>query len=260
VTATHLRGSATPRTASVQTYARIAGVLLLVSLVGGGFGEAYAPSHLIVPGNATATAHNVIASDLLFRLGFVGYLSEAVCDVALAFLLYVLLRPVHANLAFLAVLFRLMATATFAFGEVFYFAPSLILGGEAYLKTFSADQRNTLALLSFNVYGFAGGMSQVFYGIASIVLGYLIVRSGYLPRVLGALLALGGLGFMASTGALVLAPADASSILLLPTILAMLALGLWLLVRGVDVGKWNERGAVVAYETVPSEHAMSPAL
>jgi hypothetical protein len=234
-------------------------VLLVVSLVGGGFGEGYAPAQLIVAGNASATAHNVIASDLLFRLGFLGYLSEAVCDVALAFLLYVLLRPVHANLAFLAVLFRLMATATFAFGELFYFAPSLILGGDAYLKTFSSDQRNALALLSFNMYGFAGGMSQVFYGIASIVLGYLMFRSGYLPRVLGALLAVGGLGFVASTVTLVLAPAYASSVLILPTILAMLALALWLLVRGVDVGKWNKRGAVVADGSVPSEHTMSPA-
>ena len=251
-TATQQRGSASPRAASVQTYARIAGVLLLVSLVGGGFGEAYAPSQLIVAGNASATAHNVVASDTLFRLGFLGYLSEAVCDVALAFLLYVLLRPVHANLAFLAVLFRLMATATFAFGEVFYFAPSLILGGDAYLKTFSPEQLNTLALLSFNVYGFAGGFSQVFYGIASIVLGYLMWRSGYLPRALGALWVLGGLGFVASTLALVLAPADASPLLLVPQILATLSLGLWLLVRGVDIGKWQERGAVAAYASVPS--------
>jgi hypothetical protein len=80
-------------------------VLFLLAFVGGGFGEAYAPSLLIVPGNAAATAHNLLASDTLFRLGFVGYLTEAFTDVALAFLLYVLLRPVHANLAFLAVLF-----------------------------------------------------------------------------------------------------------------------------------------------------------
>jgi Domain of unknown function (DUF4386) len=252
MTAAQLRGSATLRAASVQTYAKIAGVVFLLSFVGGGIGEAYVPSQLIVAGNATATAHNILASNLLFRLGFVAYLLEAFTDVALAFLLYVLLRPVHANLAFLAVLFRLMATATFAFGEVFYFAPSLILGGDAYLKTFSPDQLNTLALLSFNVYGFAGGFSQVFYGIASIVLGYLMWRSGYLPRALGALWALGGLGFVATTLALVLAPADASPLLLVPQILAALSLGLWLLVRGVDMGKWQERGAVAADASVPS--------
>jgi hypothetical protein len=228
---------------SVQTYARIAGVVFLLAIVGGTFGEAYAPSQLIVAGNASATAHNVTASAQLVRLGFLGYLIEAFTDVVLAFLLYILLRPVHANLAFLAVLFRIMATATFAFAEVFYFVPSLILGGDAYLKTFSSGQLQTLALLSFNVYGFAGSFSQVFYGIASIILGYLMFRSGYLPRVLGALLVLGGLGFIISTLAQVLAPVYASPLLLLPTILAMLSLGLWLLVRGVNLVKWNERKA-----------------
>jgi Domain of unknown function (DUF4386) len=241
VTATQQRGSVTPRAESVQTYARIAGVLLLLSFVGGGFGEAYAPAQLIVPGDAAATAHNLIASDMLFRLGFLGYLIESFTDVALAFLLYVLLRPVNANLAFLAVLFRLMATATFAFGELFYFAPSLILGGEGYLNTFSPDQLNTLALLSLNVYGAASFIFTMHYGVASILFGYLMVRSGYLPRVLGALWVLGGLGFVISNVVWVLAPADASPFLLTPQLLASLSLALWLLVRGVDVEKWRER-------------------
>jgi hypothetical protein len=248
----HQRVGATPHAASVQTYARIAGVVFLLAFVGGGFGEAYAPAQLIVPGNATATAHNLIASDLFYRLGFLAYLIEACTDVALAFLLYVLLRPVHANLAFLAVPFRLMATATFAFGELFYFAPSLILGGDAYLKTFSPEQLQTLALLSLNVYGAAGFIFTVHYGVASILFGYLMWRSGYLPRVLGVLWVLGGLGFVTSNVVWVLAPADASPLLLVPQILATLSLGLWLLVRGVDIGKWQERGAVAAYASVPS--------
>jgi len=239
MTANQLRESATPRAESVQTYARIAGVLFLVTLVAGGFGEAYAPAQLIVPGDATATAHNLLAHDLLFRLGFVAYLIEVVCDVTLTLLLYVLLRPVHANLALLAVLFRLMGTATFAFGELFYFAPSLILGGEGYLTTFSPDQLNSLALLSLNIYTIAFDLFTVF-GVASILLGYLMARSGYLPRVLGGLWILGGLGFVIRNVVFVLAPAYASSLLLVPNALAVLSLGLWLLIRGVDVGKWRE--------------------
>jgi hypothetical protein len=156
------------------------------------------------------------------------------------------LRPVHANLAFLAVLFRIMATATFAFGELFYFAPSLILGGEGYLKTFSPDQLHALALLSLNLYGLVAGLFTVFYGIASMLLGYLMVRSGYLPRVLGALWVLGGLGFVTWNVLLVLAPGYVSSLLPVPQLLATLSLGLWLLVRGVDVGKWQEREALAA--------------
>ncbi|HZD13303.1 MAG TPA: DUF4386 domain-containing protein, partial [Candidatus Binatus sp.] len=98
----------------IQTYARIAGIIFLVAVVAGSIGEAVVPGMLVVPGDAATTAHNIIANDLLFRLGFVAYIIEALTDVALTFLLYVLLRPVRANLAFASVLFRIMATATFA--------------------------------------------------------------------------------------------------------------------------------------------------
>lgn len=233
-------------TESVQTYARIAGVVLLIAVVAGGFGEAYAPLHFIASGNATATAHNIKASGTLFRLGFVGYLGEAITDVALTFLLYVLLRPVQANLALLAVFFRLMATATFAFGELFYFAPTLILGGDNYLKTFTPDQLHSLALLSLNVYSAAGNLFTVHYGIASMILGYLMLRSGYLPKLVGAVWVLGGLGFVTANLVWIFASAYAS-LFLLPQILAIPSLGVWLLVRGVDEVKWNERAGLAAY-------------
>jgi Domain of unknown function (DUF4386) len=225
-------------------------VVFLVAIVAGGFGEAFAPAHFVVPGDAAATAHNVTASGTLFRLGFVGYLAESVTDVALTFLLYILLRPVHANLALLAVLFRLMATATFAFGELFYFAPTLMLGGDGYLKAFTPDQLHALALLSLNVYSAAGNLFDVHYGIASIILGYLMFRSGYLPRAMGALWVAGGLGFVLANLVWVFAPADAS-LFLLPQVLAVVALGVWLLVRGVDEARWRDREASAAYATVP---------
>jgi hypothetical protein len=248
MTANQLPGSVTLRAASVQTYARIAGVLFLLSFVGGGIGEFYAPAQLIVPGDATATAHNLLAHDLLYRLGFLGYLLEAFTDVALAFLLYLLLRPINASLALLAVLFRLMATATFAFGELFYFIPSLLLGGDAYLKTFSLDQLNALALLSFNVYVAVSYLYTLHYGVASIIFGYLMVRSGYLPRVLGTLWVLGGLGFVISNVVWLFAPAP---LLLTPQVLASVSLGLWLLIRGVNMAKWRDKEAAAAGAIVP---------
>ena len=241
---------AEPVAASVQKYARITGIVFLVAFLGGLFGEYYAPSQIIVAGNAIATAHNLVSSELVFRLGFLGYLIEAVTDVVLTFLLYVLLRPVHANLALLAVLFRIMATATFAFAEVFYFAPSLILlgGGGGYLSNaFSSDQLNALALLSLNMYMAVGNLFLQFYGVASILLGYLIMRSGYLPRVMGAIWVVAGLGFVTTNVTYVLAPAYASAFLLVPQLIATVSLGLWLLLRGVNVERWNKRGAVVAY-------------
>ena len=223
----------------VQTYARIAGVVLLISMVAGGFGEAYVPSKLVVSADATATAKNIHDFDSLFRLGFAVYLVEAVCDVALALMFYALLRPVRKDLALLAAFFGLVSTALFAVAELFYYAASLVLGGSAYLKTFSPDQLNTLALLSLKLYGHGAGIFMVFYGIASVLRGYLIYRSGYLPRFLGALLALAGFGFILKNFALVLAPAYASDFLLLPMFLAALSLTVWLLVKGVDVAEWE---------------------
>lgn len=231
------------RSASIQTYARIAGVLFLLSFVAGGFGELYVPSKLIVSADAAATARNIRASASLFRMGFAAYLVEGMCDVALTLILYVLLRPVRKDLALLAAFFGLVGTALFGVAELFYFAAPLLLGGANYLKTFSPDQLNSLALLSLKVYGRAGGIFLAFYGVASIVRGYLIFRSGYLPRVLGALLALGGLGFVAQNFALVLAPAYASNLLLLPLFPAGVSLTVWLLVKGVDVPKWEEKAA-----------------
>lgn len=228
---------------SVQKYARVTGVLFLLTIVAGGFGELIIP-RLIVSSDAAATARNIVASGSLFRLAFTGYLVEALCDVALAWLLYVLLRPVHENVALLAAFFGLVSTAVYAVAELCYFAALLILqGGTDYLKTFSPDQVDGLAFLALKAFNYGGGLFFVFYGVASILRGYLIFRSGYLPRFLGVLVALGGVGFVALNFALVLSPAYASDILLLPMILALLAMTAWFLVRGVDVAKWEAKAA-----------------
>jgi hypothetical protein len=244
------RQLAKARAGSVQTYARIAGVLFLLTILAGGFGEVYVPSKLIVSGDATATAKNIIALNSLFRMGFAFYLVEAVCDIALALILYVLLRPAHKELALLAAFFGLVSTALFGVAELFYFAASLILGGANYLKTFSPDQLNTLALFSLKLYGYGGGIFMVFYGIASILRGYLIFRSGYLPKALGVLLALAGLGFITKNFVLVLAPVYASDLFLLPMSLTVVSLTVWLLVRGVDVPKWEAKAQTVKLTTL----------
>jgi hypothetical protein len=226
---------------SIQFYARVAGIIFLLAVVSGTIGEAVVPSMLVVPGDAVTSAHNIVANDLFFRLGFVAYIVEALTDVALTFLLYILLRQVQANLAFASVLFRVMATATFAAGEAFYFAQSLILKGDPYLGTFSSQQLQTLALLSYNAYGAAGNLSSIFYGIGSIILGYLIWRSRYLPKLLGVLWIIGGLGFVVGNLVWFIAPAYSSSFFIFPMIIGLLALGVWLLVRGVDMVKWKEQ-------------------
>jgi len=235
------RPFAQTRATSVQTYARIAAVLFLLSAIGGGLGEAYIPSRLVVSGDAAATATNITALDSLFRIGFATYLVEATCDIALSLVFYVLLRPVHRNLALLAAFFGLVSTSVFAVAEFFYFAPKLILSGSSYLTTFSPGQLNSLALLSLKCYEYCGGLFMLFYGVASIIRGYLIFRSGYFPRFLGVLLVIAGLGFIARNLALVLAPQYASDAFLLPTFVAGISLMLWLFVKGVDVPQWEAK-------------------
>jgi hypothetical protein len=219
---------------NLRSYARVLGVLLLLSAIFGGLGEAYIPSKLIVAGNAAATASNIRASDLLFRLGFAAYLVEGICDVAVALVFYVLLRPVRKELALLSAFFGLVSTATFAVCELFYLAVPLVLKDAAYMQSFSPDQRNTLAILLLKAYSLGGGAFLAFYGSASLIRGYLIFRSGYLPRFLGILLALAGACFVVKTATLVLAPAYSSDVLLLPMFLALIAMTFWFLFRPVE--------------------------
>lgn len=228
----------------IQVYARLAGVLILISMVSGGFGEAYVPSRLIVPDDAGATAQNIDAFESLFRLGFASYLVEAICDLTLAILFYALLKPVNPHIALLAAFFGILGTALFAAGQLFYFAaPKLILGGAAYLKVFSPEQLDALALLSLKFSGFSGGIASGFYGIAWILRGSLMMLSGYLPKLIGLLMAIGGLGFAARTFALVLAPEYASQGLLMLLIPGAVLLTLWLLIMGVNVPRWQAKAA-----------------
>ena len=227
----------------VQTYVRFAGVLLLLSMVGGYFGEMHVPSRIVVSRDPAATAQNILELNMLFRLGFAGYLLEAVCDIGLAWVLYVLLRPAGKNLALLAAFFGLVSTSVFAVAQFFFFGSAMILGGADYLKGFSPDQLNSLAFIWVRMYGLGAGLFMVFYGIATGIRGYLIYRSGYLPRLLGALLMLAGLGFIARNIVLVLAPAYVSNLFLLPMFFAGASLTLWMLTKGVDVQKWEASAA-----------------
>lgn len=161
------------------------------------------------------------------------------CDVSLTLVLYALLRPVHRDLALPAAFFRLVGTAGFTVAQLFCFAASPIVGGAAYLNTFSPEQLQTVALLSLKVNGLGRALFTMFYGAGCGILGYLIYRSGYLPRAVGVLFMIGGAGFMARTFTGVLAPAYASPVLLMPAGLAALALTVWLLAKGVDAAKWQ---------------------
>ena len=225
--------------ATAQRYARIAGILLLVSLAAGGFGEMYVPARLGAAWAHPASAAQLEATLPLLRLGFAGYLAEALCDVTLTLLFYVLLRPVQRDLSLLAAFFGLIGTSVFAASELCFYAASLVVGHGGALAAFTPGQVQALAGLFLRIYGLGSSAFLAFGGAGALVLGYLVGRSGYLPKALGLLVALGGLGFILRTFTLLLAPAWSLDLLLMPTPLAMLSLAVWLLWRGVEAQGWN---------------------
>ena len=231
---------------NVQTYVKIAGVLFLLTLVAGGFGEGYVPSKFIVSSDAAATVANIKASEFTFRLGFAAFLIESLCDATLALIFYALLRPVNRNVSLLAAFFGLISTAVFAVTELFCFMALHISGGAAYLTTFTPEQLNSLALLSLKFYAIGGMIFSAYYGLAWILRGYLMFQSGYFPKFLAVLMLIGGAGFFVRNFLLILAPGYAPGMLLMLMFPGGLLLTIWLLVKGVDVAKWQARFAAGA--------------
>ena len=229
------------RADNIQSYARLAGVLGVLTLVAGGFGEAYVPSAIMVAGDPEATARNIVASESLFRWGFAGYLVEALCDAGLTMAFWVLVRPVHQNLAMGMVVFRIISTCGFAAAMMLWFGALPTLKTVTHLAAAPADQLTVLAYTLLRVSGFGQALFSMFYGVANIIFGMLIYRSGYLPRVFGVGFAIMGIAFTTRTFLLVLAPAYASPLLLVTAGIVFPPFIVWLLVKGVNVDRFYGR-------------------
>jgi hypothetical protein len=228
---------------SPQFYARVGGVLYLIIIVAGLAGELFVRGSIVVSGNAAATAHNLIASRSLWRAGIAGDLVMHMCDVGLMLVFFVLLRPVNRSLALLVVLFNLVQTAVLVANKMNLLVPLFLLGDAEYLKTFSPQQLQALSYISLRAHDYGFGIGLIFFGAECIVVGYLIVRSGYFPRWIGVLMQLAGVCYLTNSFALILSPPLASRLfpfILLPPFVAELSLALWLLLKGVDLTKWPQ--------------------
>jgi len=223
--------------------------LYLIIIVAGITGELLVRGSIIVPGDAAATAHNLIASPSLWRVGIAGDLVMHVCDVGVMLVFYVLLRPVSKNLALLAVLFNLVQTSVLVANKLNLLLPLLLLGNAAYLKAFSPQQLQAWSYVSLRMHDYGFGFGLLFFGVECIVVGYLIVRSGYLPGVLGILMQLAGVCYLTNSFALILVPTLAQRLfpfVLLPPFVAELSMAMWLLAKGVNVTVWTERARSTA--------------
>jgi hypothetical protein len=223
---------------SVKTYTRAVGVLLVLTIFAGWFGEMYVPS-TIITSDAATTAARLRTNETLFRLGFAAYLVEAFSDVVLAWLFYVLLKPVHRELALLSAFFGLVSMALFAVTQMFYVSAPMFLKGSPYLSAFPPGQLDAFATLFLSLYAALSGLFMLFYGTAWIIRGWLTWKSTYLPRWLGSLMILAGLGFVAINITKVLAPAYSSNLLIAPMALNAVVVAVWMLTKGVDQERWE---------------------
>jgi len=222
--------------------ARITGALYLLTMLTGIFAQGFVSRSLVVGGDAAATATNILMHKSLFQLGFAVYLIEMACQIAMTALFYDLLKPAGSSVSLLAAFLGFAGCVIKTFSRLFFIAPLFILGGAHYLSVFSAEQLQALALLFLKVNDHGAAIALVFFGFYALLTGYLIVRSTFLPRILGVLSIFGGLGWMSFLY-------QPLGYRLFPYIAALGVLGaalliLWLLVFGVNEQRWKEQASV----------------
>ncbi|HKW57371.1 MAG TPA: DUF4386 domain-containing protein [Candidatus Acidoferrum sp.] len=228
--------------ASPRPLARMAGVFQLLESIATACGQVLVLNRLVVSDNPAATAANIIGHQELFWFGFLLSLLGVVFHIAYAFLFYELLKPVSRRLSFFAMLVLLIATAVQGLMAVFYLGPSLVLNAGKSLSAFNAEQVQALAYTFVRLNGFAFNTHLFLFGLWCLLVGILIVRSMFLPRVLGLLLVIAGLGWM-----MYLVPPVANR-LFMPYIAGASALGeipleFWLMVMGVNVQRWKQQAS-----------------
>lgn len=221
---------------------RAAGLLYLLMVVLGAFSILYVPSTLVVPGDATATANNILASEGLYRLSIVSGLLSAVVFLFLARALYRLLHPVGKPLASLMVTLVMISVAIGFALTMNDLAVLSVLRGTDFLGVFSQAQREAFAMLFLHLGTQGMIVSQLFWGLWLFPFGVLVMRSGFLPRILGILLVVNGVAYVVAglTGLLLPAYADLVGRIALIPELGEIWMMLWLLIRGANVRRTPE--------------------
>ncbi len=228
---------------SPQVYARIGGLAYLIIIAAGLIGEMFIRNKIIVNGDAAATAHNITASSLLWRISIAGDIVMHLCDLVVAIVYYLLFRRVNKNLAILALLFGLIQTAVLVANKMNLIMPLLLLDNAAYLKSFTTEQLQAFGYLAIKAHGYGFAVGLIFFGVECLIDGYLMFRSRFLPKALGVMIQIAGVCYLVNSFALILYPSLSDALfplILAPAFIGELSVCLWLLIRGVNVKKWDE--------------------
>ncbi len=230
---------------SINKTARMTGLLYLLFVPLAFLGFPYGPSHLFVPGDAATTANNIMAAESLFRLSIVINLLGAILNVFVVLALYRLLKPVNKNMASLMVVFILLSTPIMMLNELNHVAVLLLLSGADYLRPFTASQFQALVPLFHKLHQYGLGVDKVFWGLWLFPMGYLVFKSGFLPKILGILLIIGGFGWLAEFFTAFFLPNDEVKISMF-TAWGEVLFPLWLLIKGVNAELWEKRALASA--------------
>jgi len=229
---------------SIKTTARVAGVLYLIIFLASPLAFMIGKGGILVPGDAAATANNLMASESLFRAGIAAETIVFIVETILAAILYVLLKPVSQSLSLAAAFARLGEAVVQAVNLLPSILAFLLVGGGSYLAVFEPEQLDALVLLSLNAFEYMILVWGFFFGLHLLLLGYLVYKSGYFPRLLGALLVLSSFGYLIESYGKFMAPQYAelfSTIVLVLGVLGELPFTVYLLWKGINVEKWEER-------------------
>ena len=227
---------------SLRKAALVAGWGLLIMTIFAVFAIYFVFQNLIVPGDATTTANNIMASEMLFRIGICSILIVLICDVVVAWALYVFLKQVNKSLSLLAAWLRLVYAAMLGIGLLNLVIVLILLSGANYLAVFETDQLHAQVLLFLNAFNDVWALGLIVFGFHLVTLGYLVFKSNYIPKVLGVLLILAGFSYLIDYFGKFLFPnfdVPISMVLGWGELIFMF----WLLFKGVNLQQGDDRAS-----------------
>jgi hypothetical protein len=222
---------------SNKNLARIAGLLYLIVIATGLFAEIFVRQAFKVSGDALTTANNIQTSEMLFRLGVVADIVNFICGLPCVLIIYFLFKRVNKFLLQLALIFVIIQTAIIAVNLLNQTSPLLILGNNAYLKSFQPNQLATLSQLSLNIQVVGYAIGLVFFGFYCLLVGFVIFKSKMVPKFLGILYIISGIGYLINSFTMLLSKGFENPIfsyVAIPIFIGELSFSLWLLIKGID--------------------------
>ncbi len=233
------------RTNSIKTTARIAGFIYLLQIPLGVFGIVYVPKMLMVTGNMTTTVSNILANEFLFRLSIVSAILCALITIGTAIFIYKVLKAVNKNYAKMIVIFTLIVAPITMLNELNQVAVLLLLKSPEYASIFSASQIQTLISMFLDLHKYGIQIAGIFYGFWLLPMGYLVIKSNYIPKIIGFLLIVTCFGYLIDFTTFFLFP-NFGIIISEYTWLGEVLMVLWLLIKGVKVDQFEKRyGAAI---------------